>query len=274
MGSIARNAFGKATVAVKEQYPEFDLATQTGVNAETQGIFTGIVSQDLMAFDRQTLMPFYNTINAEIRKVCDIAIVTDGNIYCSAFFPSGITRVTAPDGTPETQQIYSPHGYDTVVDTDHFDKFNIHNVTALFADKRRTQTENSFPVIVGEWGAFPSKGFTNRLIEHMNGILEEYLWSSTYWAHIPGLESDANYASLDRGYPTETCGALVSYTYDHEAKSLDVCWNGPWVLCWFPQSVTKVSNPDVSYTVLQSAGNGCFVKLENRKGGKVSAAIL
>lgn len=82
---------------------------------------------------------------------------------------------------PESQQIYAPHGYDSVVDSDKYENFSKENVENLFADKRDTQQNLGMPVIVGEWGAFPSKVFTGNLIDHMNEILEKYLWSSAYW---------------------------------------------------------------------------------------------
>ena len=107
-----------------------------------------------------------------------------------------------------------------MVDSDRYENFSKENVERLFADKRSSQEELGLPLIVGEWGAFPSKGFTNDLIRHMNGILEKYLWGSAYWEYHPGMEDDENYSSLSRAYPLETAGELYSYHYNEAKKSL------------------------------------------------------
>ena len=141
----------------------------------------GVVAEKLVGFDRETLMPFYRRIQEAVKDVSKKPLITGGNIYSSSTIPTGIGRLD-DNGC----QIYAPHGYDAVVDSDRYESFNKANVKALFADKKCSQTEMNLPVIVGEWGAFPSKDFTNDLIRHMNGILEQYLWSSAYWQWKPG----------------------------------------------------------------------------------------
>lgn len=180
MGGLARNTFGIAGMRTKEKFPEFDFAAMQGITPESTAYMTEIVNQAFMEFDKDTLMPFYQKMNDAIRRYTKTALVTGGNIYCSANFKSGIDRVAGTDGEPEIQQIYAPHGYDSVVDSDKYENFSQENVNALFADKRVTQEHLKMPVIIGEWGAFPSREFTGKLIEDMNGILERYLWSSAY----------------------------------------------------------------------------------------------
>lgn len=88
-----------------------------------------------------------------------------------------------------------------------------------------TYLQNSKP----DYNPFPL--FTNRLIDHMNGILKKYLWSSAYWEYRPGMENDANFSALRRAYPIETEGELVSYHHDRESGTLEVTFKGTKTLC-------------------------------------------
>lgn len=268
MGSLARDTFGMAAAKTKEKYPEFDFASMQGITPQSQEYMGRIVGGAFLEFDKKTLMPFYQKMNDAIRKNTDLALVTGGNIYSSANFPSGISRVSGPDGTAESQQIYAPHGYDSVVDSDRYENFSMENVENLFAEKRDTQMRLGMPVIVGEWGAFPSKPFTEKLIMHMNGILEKYLWSSAYWQYLPGMEEDGNYAALKRAYPAETAGELKSYHYDGAKKELEVTWEGTMTLCFVPFSSPQIKDAqgmekemEIKMEITKRTKTGAYVRL-------------
>lgn len=242
MGSLARNAFGIATMKTKEQFPQFDLADPADVTPEQQALFMGYVTEQLQEFDRTTLMDFYYRMERAVRKYSDKPLVTGGNIYSSSNVRTGIGRLAQTEEV-SGKQIYAPHGYDSVVDSDRYENFSKENVERLFADKRSSQEELKLPLIVGEWGAFPSKAFTNGLIRHMNGILEKYLWSSTYWDYHPGMEEDENFTALCRAYPVETAGKLQAYHYDEQKKCLEMTFvaadGESKIYCpFYPESVT------------------------------------
>ena len=277
MGSLGRNAFGSATMKVKEQFPEFDLANQAGITLEQQTLFMGYVTEQLQEFDRTTLMDFYHRMERAVRKHSTKPLITGGNIYSSSNVRTGIRRLdqgqnvdTETGDTSWGKQIYAPHGYDSVVDSDCYENFSRENVEMLFADKRSSQEELVLPLIVGEWGAFPSKPFTNDLIRHMNEILERYLWSSTYWEYRLGMEEDANYSALCRAYPVETAGELQSYHYDEENKCLEITYMAAEgeskVYCPFhPTGVMeKGSEGDcrIDYRIEEVDGDGCYVFLK------------
>ena len=179
MGSLARNAFGAATMKMKEQVPQFDLSRPMDITPKQQALFMGYVTERLQEFDRTVLMDFYRRMWEAVSRYSRKPLVTGGNIYSSSTVRTGIRRLD-DSAAAEGIQIYAPHGYDSVVDSDRYENFSKENVERLFADKRSSQEELGLPLIVGEWGAFPSKGFTNDLIRHMNGILEKYLWGSAY----------------------------------------------------------------------------------------------
>ncbi|MDO5423730.1 MAG: cellulase family glycosylhydrolase [Eubacteriales bacterium] len=262
MGNLARVTFGIASAKTTEKYPEFNMATMQGITPESQAYMSRIIGEAFMEFDRNTLMPFYQKMNDAIRKKTGLALITGGNIYCSANFPTGIGRVAGADGQPESQQIYAPHGYDSVVDSDRYENFSKENVENLFADKKATQEQLGMPVIVGEWGAFPSKDFTKTLLEHMNQILEKYLWSSAYWQYLPGMEEDSNYDALKRAYPVETEGKLIAYHYDSGEKELEVTWTGTQVLCFVPfEKPQAVGGNGIEAEIVREVENGVYVKL-------------
>lgn len=292
MGSLARNAFGNATARIKEQFPQFDLNNPADITLEQQALFMGYVTERLQEFDRTTLMEFYFRMERAVRKYSDKPLITGGNIYSSSNVRTGIGRLDADkdrvgitdigaENEKQGRQIYAPHGYDSVVDSDRYENFSRENVERLFEDKRSSQKELGLPLIVGEWGAFPSKPFTNDLIRHMNGILEKYLWSSAYWAYVPGLEEDGNYSALCRAYPMETAGELESYHCDAEKKCFEMTFRAAdgesKVYCPFqPKSVTGNSQDGkcrVDYRTETIDGNACYVFLRANQAGVMTAGI-
>lgn len=219
MGSLAPKAFQMAVEKVRETNPDFDLSKAYAATEEEAAVIRGVLTEQFNGFDKETLMPFYQRMLEVIRKVTGLPLVTGANIYGTAV-KTGIGRLE------DSQQIYAPHGYDSVVDTDNYDAYNKDNVTGIFAGQKTVQEELQLPVIVGEWGNFPAGDYTGDLIRHMTGILEKYLWSSTYHQYVGGMEQDPHYNNLERGYPVETAGRLISYHYDYEKESLQVQWEG------------------------------------------------
>ena len=269
MGSLARAAFGEAAMRTAAQFPDYDPTNPLAMSAEQGAFYMCVVSEKLMGFDKETLMPFYRRIQKAVERVSEKPLITGGNIYSSSTIPTGIERLDE-----RGNQIYAPHGYDAVVDSDRYESFSKANVEALFADKRRSQTELGLPAIIGEWGAFPSKPFTNELIRHMNGILEQYLWNSTYWQWMPGLEYDPNYSDLSRAYPMVTAGELRAYHYDAESKTLSLCYeargNGVSTLyCPFIPSSIESSAP-VAAEIEKISNAACTVRIRAEAAGELT----
>lgn len=269
MGSIAAKAFNTAIGKIKENNPDFDMTNLYAVTSKEQEIIQKTLTDHFIKFDKEILMPFYNRILQAVRRVSDLPIITGGNIYSSSFVKTGIEKIRDENGNIDTQQIYGPHGYDSVTDSTNYEAYNKENISFIFAQKRLSQEELQLPVIVGEWGAFPSKDFTNEYIEHMAVILEQYLWSSTYWVHYSGIETDPNYSSLERGYPPSVSGTLLSYHYDYEKKSLSAKWKAK------RDGTTILYVPDLSAVNPQMIYSSTEVKINIRKfkdapGGFVS----
>ena len=166
----------------------------------------------------------------------------------------------------ETAQIYAPHGYDSVVDSDRYDSFSKENVERLYAGKRASQQRLNLPVIVGEWGAFPSRDFTNDLIRHMNGILEQNLWGDTYCEYHPGMDRDPNFTALCRAYPMETAGELESYHYAESANRVSISFMAKSgqeskVFCPFVPKKVICSLPCESRIEMLDGACICYVKV-------------
>lgn len=269
MGSLAPQTFEMAVAKIKKINPDFDYTDIKSVTLEDAELMKNIMTEQFIRFDHDTLMPFYNRMLRAIRRVSPTAIITGGNIYCSSFVKTGLERVVEPEENIDVQQIYAPHGYDSVVDSNHYDLYNKENVRSIFEDKRASQEKLKLPCIVGEWGNFPSGSFTNDLIEFMNEILEKYLWSSTYHQYVAGMEYDKNYSSLERGYPVVIAGNLHSYHYDSKKRKLCAKWdakeNGS-SLFYFPY-LSAVESQDIVSTKRVKIETE---RLENSDGGYIS----
>ena len=281
MGSLAPQTFAEAVAAAQKINPDFNLACAATASLEEQQAMIEVMTENFAHFDRETLMPFYERMLAAIRRVSDIPLVIGCNIYGTAV-KSGLSRVNRPDGKIDDQQIFAPHGYDAVVDTENYDAYSKDNVSRIFARHREVQNELELPVIVGEWGNFPSGDFTNDLIEFMTGILEQYLWHSTYHQYTAGMELDANYSSLERGYPQIVAGRLQSYHYDNANKELSVRWRaiqGQPSVFYLPDlshisAESIILTQPADYEIQKFADmRGGLVKIIARQSGDIYAII-
>lgn len=269
MGSLARESFGAATMKMMAKYPAFDMNHPETIPPEQAGEFMALVSERLLEFDRTVLMDFYRRMEKAIRPHSGKAIVTGGNIYCSTDVPTGIGRLT------NGPQIYAPHGYDSVVDSDRYEAFSKENVERLYAGKRQTQEQLGLPTIAAEWGAFPSREFTNDLIDHMNSIIERNLWGSAYCEYHPGMEEDPNFSALCRAYPMETTGTLRKYHYDRRAReyAMDFDSDGGESRLYLPFEPKKFVCPQELSTSLEPLGDGRYICRIQAPAGPVSLAI-
>ena len=256
MGSLARNSFGAATMEIMAKYPGFDLTHPETIEPKAQVEFMELVGARFLDWDKTVLMDFYHRMQAAVRKVSTKPLVTGGNIYCSTDIPTGLERLD--DGL----QIYAPHGYDSVVDSDRYDAFSKENVERLYARKRVDADRLGLPTIVGEWGAFPSKDFTNDLIHHMTGILEANLWGDTYCEYHDDMPDNPNFTALRRAYPMEISGSLLSYHYDETAVTLTLTYDA------VPgeSKVYLPFMPATSYETIALSDTSCYVILPSAEG--------
>lgn len=270
MGSLAREAFGLASMEMLQKNPAFDLGRPDLIPPEQAAEFMGIVAGRLMDFDKTTLMDFYRRMQRAVQRHSDLNLVTGGNIYCSTDVPTGIERLEG------IGQIYAPHGYDSVVDSDRYEAYSKENVARLFAGKRGSQVKLHLPTLIGEWGAFPSREFTGDLIRFMNGLLEENLWGSAYCEYRPGMETDENFSSLCRAYPMETAGRLESYHYDETGKTYQMAYaaeKGGATLVFLPFAPKEISCEAPLQTELTVCHENWLLKVTAPDGADVRLTI-
>lgn len=272
MGSLARNAFGMVMMEMQEKYPGFSIADPTTADPVAAVEFMERVGLHFQEFDRNTLMDFYRRIEKAVKLVSDKPVVTGGNIYCSSNVRTGIARLSQEDGC----QIYDIHAYDSVVDTDSYEGYNLNAMTWQLSVKRETQEALGLPVILGEWGAFPPKDFAHKLIDHTNNVLEQYQWSSTYWSYQPGFEAQPEYAALYRAYPMEVAGNLLQCHYDATNKSFvceyeatDVAGETKIFVPFLPQKVEG----NVEYRTEALGVDFCYVLIKTGEVGKIKVSI-
>jgi endoglycosylceramidase len=172
------------------------------------------------AFDRDILTPFFAKITSEIRKIdAEGFIFTEANYFSNIAIQSEIGRV-------DNAQVFSPHGYDLVVDTDKYDAYSQQRVDYIFDTHRKVQDRLDMPVLVGEWGAFTDFDVTYELAIALIKVFEKNLWSNTFWCYYSGMEKCKYINALKRAYPMSASGVLTEYSYDFQSGNFNMeCQN-------------------------------------------------
>src|SRR5690625_644906 len=206
-GTYGQQVFG----AIISAYAQ-DVLGQNDVNMEElsalwfdeqkkQEILAGMANMDVykklvtyakdvsQAFEKETLSPFFNKVAAGIREIdTDSFIMLETSYFSNMGVESGLQLVQNSDGVIDSSQVFAPHGYDLVVDTDHYEIYNQDRVDLIFATHRKVQERLNIPTLIGEWGAFTNHPATPSLTKALIGIFERYLWSNTYWCYFNNFE--------------------------------------------------------------------------------------
>lgn len=186
-------------------------------------------------FDRSYYYPFFRKVSAAIRKVTDKGLILMENCYYSNLgIPCSTPRLCYTDGTLEPNLVFSPHGYDLMVDTPAYSNASNERVDHIFNEHKRTQERLAVPVLVGEWGGFYDD--QNSKYSHLIHLLDTFdsnKWSNTYWCFWQGIESSAIMNIISRPYPQAVPGVIDSYKFDRE--------NNVFVLKFTVEDNTKAS---------------------------------
>ncbi len=134
------------------------------------------------AFEEEKLNPFYDRIVKAVREVDPECLVfLEANYFSNAGVPSHV-RPVCQDGVPLKNQVYSPHGYDIYVDTDHYDDPDTSRVDLIFATHFQVAEAMDLPVLVGEWGCFPDATDNQIAIyHHLQDLFKSSNASNTYF---------------------------------------------------------------------------------------------
>jgi len=169
----------------------------------------------IQRFDEEKYTPFLQKMTDSVREELPGGIIFMEHSYYSNL---GIP-FTAARPKNEPNVVYSPHGYDLVVDTDFYDNPGDDRVLSIFKEHRRAQLRLEVPVLVGEWGG---EWGGDRWISHCEALMDlfdSYGWSNTYYAFGGNWKwFDFNGRNfLARPYPMAVSGTDVAYKYDKAA---------------------------------------------------------
>lgn len=107
--------------------------------------------------------------------------------------------------------VYSPHGYDLLVDTDAMHLSSDTRVTTIFERAAENADRLDVPVLVGEWGAFDDReGIASHCRAQLD-LFESKGWGWLYWVWTPGLRGSEAAAELRRPRPRAIAGSAVRY---------------------------------------------------------------
>lgn len=176
----------------------------------------------LSQFDEGILSEFYIKMRDAVReKTGNGAIFIENSYFSNMGIECAVKAIR-----DESQQVYSPHGYDMVVDSPAVAIASNDRVDVIFDAHKRVQGRLAVPVVVGEWGAHGK--YTEGLyhIKHILGKFDENKWSHTYWAYFDGFETAPVLNVLKRPYPMAVAGRIEKYGYDYDTRTFTMDWLG------------------------------------------------
>ena len=135
-------------------------------------------------FDRTVLQPFYNRVAAAIRVEDSSTML----FFCNSYFGNlGVPSALEALGGryPDPCQVYAPHGYDLVVDTD-IQAYSQERVNFIFYRHAKAARRMGVPMVVGEWGAFYGDTAARDRVRATLLTLEALEAGDMYWCYVPG----------------------------------------------------------------------------------------
>ncbi len=178
-------------------------------------------AEGVARLEQEKIGPFFDRVARTIRQVDSETLLFRSHNYLSNIaVPPGLEPIKV-DGEVDPRQVFTPHGYDLLVDTEAYAHASDERARFIFKRHRETQERLNVPVIVGEWGAL--SGFENAYT-HMPAILERfesYGWSATYWCWEDDFLEKPASRVLDRDYPVAIQGTLQAID---RAEGFCVTW--------------------------------------------------
>lgn len=177
---------------------------------------TEVISKHTIPFERDSLMPFYERVAETVRAADSRALLfTEPCYFTNLGAPSGIERLNVPG------QVFAPHGYDLIVDTGHDDLYDPRRIELIFQRHKETGGRLGVPTFIGEWGAFEGRPGNEQAGAQMMAIIEQNLWSHTYWSWAEDIVSRPEWGQLVRAYPMAVAGELRSYHWDGSSFEME-----------------------------------------------------
>lgn len=212
-------------------------------------------------FDENELGSFYQKCANLRSELTDHGFVLTENSYFSNMgIEAGTRKIElAPDQEP--LQVFSPHGYDLVVDSPLVGMSSNQRIKAIFDGHKRVQKRLNVPVIFGEWGAHYKNSDGLGHIEYILNYFDQSQWSHTYFCWFEGIEQYPVFTKLSRPYPQVIAGEINNYHYDFTKQEFTIDWeNGNQVLgeslIYFPTKPDTIT-ANVDYRLIADPC-GCY----------------
>ena len=229
------------------------------------------------AFDHQALAAWYQRAADAIREVDTASILLLEACY---FSNMGVRSAVGPvlrDGTRDPQQMFSPHGYDLVVDTEANDLWSPVRVAVIFDRHEQVRRSQGWPMLVGEWGAFwedktSGRGCgTKEQADQLRRIFESFGCGDTFWCYPDSGLADQNldgfrYSdAIVRGVPVAVSGRLLSYRWEPETGMFLCEWEddgrGVESRFWVPSRIVSVQTAPEAVWRLDDTLGECRVAI-------------
>lgn len=126
-------------------------------NSESVGAIVSEIFPITSKFESETLNPFYDEAARAIRSIDkDILFMFEANYFANAGIPSVLRPAVYEDGRIIENQVFAPHGYDILVDTQAYNEGGLERVAFIFGSILDTAKKMGIPTIIGEWGCYPN----------------------------------------------------------------------------------------------------------------------
>ncbi len=173
-------------------------------------------------FETTCLNDFYNKVGRAIREEDENTMIfLEANYFSNAGMMSDIRPITDGSGVQDKNQVFTPHGYDILVDTDQYNQSCNERIDVIFEAHRSVQDKLDLPMLVSEWGCYPD-ATEEQLPQaaYLVNIFEKYLASDTYF-DFSHINNNLITKVIVRAYPMKAAGEIVSYSYDYEYGTFD-----------------------------------------------------
>lgn len=172
----------------------------------------------LATFEEQSVHGFYTRVVTRIREADPDGLILREHDY---FGNLGIP-VPLP-ALEDHAWVYSPHGYDLVVDTEAMPLASDQRVTTIFKRAAETAERLGVPVVVGEWGAFGGHEGIGPHAEVQLDLFDRHAWSWFYWCWEPGFATTEAAQRLRRPRPRAVAGRDLRC-----GRSAGGSWKAAW----------------------------------------------
>lgn len=141
------------------------------------------LSEPIAEFDRVSLSGFYQKMRDAIRRADPEALLfIEANYFCNTGVPSSVIPPKDADGKQDGLLVYSPHGYDLMVDTDMYSSDCFTRLDVIFEAHKEYADAHSLPTLVGEWGCYvDGNEAQQKEALYLLTKFSEYGFSNTYF---------------------------------------------------------------------------------------------